>query len=398
MNILNESSNSLAKHFPNKVLKIRCVDSTTFDAILRYGLDHGVRDIWIVSGDYIRGQINNRKVLMTDRPLTHDEVATLLRDPVKSLDRVYQGYSANPSYIYVDPINLNNKRSFRLSVTKFSNVNTEGFNCAIRPMPKVPPTVLEIGLSPDTLSHIRKCKQGLILLIGGTGHGKTSTVAAILRYVLERDSHFRVVEFSRPVENIWDGVKIHPSNHIIAHNVSEDGISGDINSYEEAIKTAMRQAPDWLVVGEMTEAESFKAAIEFSNTGHIVSSTMHANSVASAYSRVYMKFPASEREALTDNLISETEVMIAQELVECLRGGLIAVRETLIHTHSVKEQLKAAVDGPLSEFKRVVNQCISQQGTSFYQEAYNLYQLSLISIETLQQVERTHGKYTSGKS
>ncbi len=382
-----------------QVIAFTSIEDSSFDDILLFAIQNNLRDVYIKSGDYLRARQYQNRLVISKEPLSHSQVKALLQTPIKTLERADKGYSTNPAYTLTDPSDANNKRNFRLSANRYSEGNTIGYNCAIRPLPEVPPTIEEVELPEHIAKRVGELQQGLVLLIGATGEGKTSTIAAIMRYILEKTPNKRVLEYSRPVENLWHKVKLHPSNQHIPHNVSEDGISGDMISYAEAIKTAMRQAGDWIAVGEMTEAESFEAAFEFSNTGHLVSSSVHGNSVSAAYSRVYMKFDVAKRDSLIDSLISESEIMIAQKLyprIDRDGGGLVACREILDHTYEVKVRLKSAIENsknPISALRNEINKCMWEQGTSFYQDAERLFNEGKISTETLNLVERTYGRY-----
>ncbi|MDN3661079.1 ATPase, T2SS/T4P/T4SS family [Vibrio agarivorans] len=369
---------------------VSMIDANALDVILIKAVEAKYRDIYIASDNYIRGRKGNKFQLITNRELTHSEVETLMDSMTgNKVGRAYGGESINDRYIVTDRLNPNKKTAFRYSLTTHTNGNFRGLDVAIRPIPEDVPKASDIGIEGELLDHVESMTQGMILLIGGTGTGKTTTLAAIMRYILEKPSHTRILEYGRPPEYMWHNVLIHPSNEIITYSVAESGESGgDAKDYEQAISTAVRKAPTWVAVTEMTDLESFKAGIEFSNTGHIVSSTLHANSVESAFSRIYMKFPSSEREALMDNLISETEIMVAQKLEDRVGGEMIAVREQLILTTEVKDTLKDAMENGLTALKRSVRHLLEIQQTSFKQAAANLYEQGLIDEATLSKYMR----------
>ncbi|USD35498.1 MULTISPECIES: ATPase, T2SS/T4P/T4SS family [Vibrio] len=379
----------------SKVYIVRNINYDTFEEILQFAVELNLRDVYIKSGDYLRCRQYERRLLMGNQPLTHAQVDAILRPHFPSLDLADSGRGTNPSFAIRSVENANVKQNFRISITKFTDGGEKGYNCAIRPLPVDVPTIEYVELPEEIAQKVGKMKQGLVLLIGATGEGKTSTIAAIMRYVLEKVPFKRVLEFSRPVEFLWQSVKKHPSNQHVPHNVSEDGVSGDMISYSEAISTAMRQAGDWIAIGEMTDAESFEAAIEFSNTGHLVSSSTHGNSISSAYSRIYMKFPQGQREALLDSLISEARMFIAQRLYPRKdREGLVAIREILDHTFEVESRLKEALSSPnpLASLRNEVKACIWEQGTSFYQDAVSKFNQGVISKESLEEIEEMYGR------
>lgn len=377
-------------------IRINLIDASALHTILEKAHSANYRDIYFQSGDFIRGRLYKKRQILSDRRLTGTEVDALMDslNPNAS-QKIYAGESSNGRYVLQDKANPNIKKGFRYSISTFASTLNDAIEIALRPIPEVPPSPKAIEISEALLRHVERMKKGLILLIGGTGEGKTSTIAAIMRHILERPSHMRILDFGRPVEYLWDKVKIHPSNQIVPYEVSETGTGSNMKSYEEAISTAMRKAPDWIGVTEMTDIESFRAAVEFATTGHIVSSTLHATSVESAYSRMYMKFPNEERAAMLDSIISETEILVAQTLYERVGGGLVAIREQLIQTPSVKERIKQAATVSLAELKREIRRCLVEQGTSYYQSAFKVFEKNLISQNTLEEVESVYGKYAS---
>lgn len=393
---MNSSQTIDPKYRTKRTLKVAQVNNSTFNQVLELAVGLGARDVYITSGDYIRVRIYNERLILTDRELSHSETERLLQSGIETLDRVHNGRSTNPPYTLLRSDDVNNGQNFRLSATKFTIGKNTHYNCAIRPLPLIPPHIDNVGVAQELAEYVGKLRKGLVLLIGATGEGKTSTIAAIMRYILENVPHKRILEFSRPVENIWTRVQCHPTNQIVPHNIAEGRSGGDLVDYAEAISTAMRQAGDWIAVGEMTEAESFEAAIEFSLTGHLVSSTMHASCVYTALARIYNKTDPKTRDSLLDSLISETELMIAQILVDRVGGGMVAIRETLRHDDTVKERMREVMahsDKPLPVLYRIVKECLWEQGGSYYQNAELLYRQSVISLETFQEVEARYGKF-----
>ncbi|MBF4374363.1 twitching motility protein PilT [Vibrio anguillarum] len=376
------TNRELPDHLAINTLKINIIDETSINDILNAALSMNCRDIYLISNDYIRGRIYNNHVILSDRVITHDEVRTLLTSMSSptEVNRIYSGVPINNRYLLQDRHDRNKYRGFRYSFTKHSAVNSEAFDAAIRPIPEFAPTTKEIGIGNEIMTPVKEMWKGLMLFIGATGEGKSSSMAAIIRDILESPSNKRILEYARPPEYSFHNINKHPSNHIIHHEISETGVGGDLISYELANAVSMRKAADWFMVGEMTEPESFNSAITLSNTGHIVSSTLHANNCASAFSRITSLYPPNERESILFNLINEGELMIAQKLLSKTNGGLIAVREIFELNYEVKARLRQfnTAHSIGLECKKI----LEEQGRTFPQQAKLLLDKGLITLPT----------------
>lgn len=376
----SEATGSLPSYFAPQTLVINTVDSTTHEKILRFALQVKCRDIYLCSNDYVRGRIDNRKVILSNRAITHSELTAIMTSMSSrdQIDRLYQSRDANGRYLLQDIENKNKYRGFRYSYTKHTIPTGAAFNAAIRPIPEYAPTIDEVGIGEELTAPLLSIWKGLILFVGATGEGKSSSLAAMIRFILERESHMRILEWARPPEFSYHNINTHPSNQIIHHAISEDGQSGgDLLSYELANAVSMRQAGDWYAVGEMTEKASFNSAVTLANTGHIVSSTLHANSAAATFDRVALMYPPEERQNVLQNLIREGELFVAQKLLERKSGGLIACREILELTKDVKQELKACQT--VGDTVDKANEILKRNKLDFVSQAKQLLENDLIT-------------------
>ncbi|MBY7854245.1 Flp pilus assembly complex ATPase component TadA [Vibrio fluvialis] len=391
---LTPTNSSKPVNIAPKSLNINHVTDRTINEILKLALDLGCRDVYLGSDDYIRGRINNKKVLLTERKLTHDQVKTILTSmcSVAELTRMSHGYPVNNRYIMRSEVNQNKTRGFRYSFTKHTMTRSDGYNAAIRPIPEYAPKIEEVGIGNEIILPVRRITEqgkGLILFVGATGEGKSSSLAAIIRYLLERESHLRILEYARPPEFNFENLNIHPTNQIIHHTISETGKGGDLISYELANAVSMRQAADWYAVGEMTEKESFHSATTLANTGHIVSSTIHANDAAGCFSRVANMYPSEERDNVLQQMIEEFELIVAQKLIDRFDGGLIAVREILANDSEVRSRLKKqnSVQAVVDETRAI----LSERGLDYVTQSKNLLAAKLITPDVYSRFTRLGG-------
>lgn len=380
---INNNQTPLSPWLPQKVFRMECISDNTAQELLEHCLNEGYRDVYLQSNDYIRGKKGTDYVLITNNKITHKEIIELAAQISSKgeVNHVTLGKPCGGRKMICLKENQNKIRSFRYSISQISQGMQKGLDVAIRPIAEYAPTVQDVALEAEFINHVKKIWKGLVLIIGATGEGKTSTLAALIREILEKPSNKRILEFARPPEFDYSNLKIHPSNSICHHEIFESETSGgDLVSYDEANAMAMRKGADWFAVGEMTEPESFRSAIILANTGHIVSSTLHANSVSAGFARVYRMFPSHERDEVLYGLINEGEVFASQKLVNRVGGGLIAIREFFINTPEAKHTLKKC--DSLQSIIETVDAIMFEQGTTFRQRASFLLESGQITQQT----------------
>src|SRR5690606_4911211 len=217
------------------------------------------------------------------------------------------------------------KARFRVSVLR-----TRGnYGLVLRQIPNKMFGLREIGL-PDKIRELLYRPRGLILVTGPTGSGKTYTLASMVNYINEhREGH--IIKVEDPIEYY------HPHKRCI---VTQRKIGEDVNSFAEAIKRALRQDPDIILVGEMRDLETIEAAISAAETGHLVFGTLHTNSAAKTVDRIVDAFPANMKEMIRTQLASSLVAVISQVLCKKIGGGRIAGYEIMINTTSISAMIR----------------------------------------------------------
>ncbi len=190
-------------------------------------------------------------------------------------------------------------------------------------------TVEELHL-PKICHTFSELKQGFILVTGPTGHGKSTTIAAIINEInLSRSVHILTIE--DPIEYVY------PSGKSI---ISQREMDLDTHSWSLALRSALREDPDIVLVGEMRDPETIAAAITIAETGHLVFSTLHTNSAAQTIDRIIDSFPASQQAQIRIQLASTLKGVIAQRLIPQINGGRIPGVEVLIGTSAVANNIR----------------------------------------------------------
>jgi twitching motility protein PilT len=217
------------------------------------------------------------------------------------------------------------KARFRVSVLKAKG----SYGMVLRQIPNRMFGLRDIGL-PDKVKELLYRPRGLILVTGPTGSGKSTTLASMINYINEnRDGHIITIE--DPIEYY------HPHKRCI---VTQREIGVDVPSFSEAIRRALRQDPDIILVGEMRDLETIEAAISAAETGHLVFATLHTNSAPKTIDRIVDAFPATMKEMIRTQLASSVQAVISQVLCKKIGGGRIASFEIMISTTSIQSLIR----------------------------------------------------------
>ena len=224
---------------------------------------------------------------------------------------------------------------------------------------------------PPILKTVVLEKRGLVLLVGGTGSGKSTTLAAMLG-VRNRDTHGHIISIEDPVEYVHTH-----QNCIITHR--EVGI--DTVGWFDALKDTLRQAPDVILIGEIRDHETMEYALNFAETGHLCMATLHANSANQAIDRIVNFFPIEKREQVLNDLSLNMRAIISQRLVRKISGGRAAAIEILLSTASSRD---AIAKGEVGGLKEIMRKSVEQGMKTFDQCLYELYDKGDISLQELQ--------------
>ena len=260
-------------------------------------------------------------------------------------------------------ISLQDMARFRVNV--FRQRGEVGM--VLRQIPNNIPTIDELGL-PEVLPELIMHKRGLLLMVGATGSGKSTTLAAMLNHRNENKSgHILTIE--DPVEFS------HPNKKSIV-NQREVGV--DTMSYANALKASLREAPDVILIGEIRDRITMEAALELSNTGHLAISTLHANNANQAMERVINMFPQDMHKQLFMDLSLNLRAVISQRLVMAVDGRRCAAIEIMINTPHIAELI---LKGEIDEIKDAMAESGQSGMQTFDMALHNLYKEERIELE-----------------
>ena len=230
------------------------------------------------------------------------------------------------------------------------------------------PTLAGLKL-PDVLSDIALTKRGLVIMVGGTGSGKSTSLAAIVNHRNE-NQYGHIITLEDPIEYV------HPHKKCI---LTQREIGLDADDWEIALKNTLRQAPDVILMGEIRDRETMEYAIAFAETGHLAMATLHANSSNQAMDRIINFFPEERRQQLLMDLSLNLKAVISQRLLRTVDGkGRVAAIEILLNSPLISDLI---LKGEIHGIKEIMKKSNEQGMITFDQALFNLYEADKITLE-----------------
>ena len=221
---------------------------------------------------------------------------------------------------------------------------------------------------PPVLSGLIMEKRGLILIVGATGSGKSTTIASMLDYRnANRSGHILTIE--DPIEFLFKHKK---------SIVNQRELGMDTLGWEPALKNAMRQAPDCILIGEIRDKETMQAAIAYAQTGHLCLATLHANNSYHALNRVINFFPLDTRTSLYLDLSASLKAIVSQRLVKRPDGKRTPAAEVMLNTRHVQELIER---GEVLAVKEAMEQSLAPGSQTFEQDLFRLYREGVITLD-----------------
>ena len=316
-------------------------------------------DIFLSVGAPINIKINGVAMPINQQVMDPGTIVTLL----------YEVLNEKQKKEYEDTLELNTAYtipgtgSFRISAFRQKG----GPAVVVRYIPGTIPPFDTLAL-PAVLKEVIMEKRGLILMVGATGSGKSTTLAAMLDYRNEQKSgHILTIE--DPVEFIFQNKKC---------IVNQREVGADTLDFRVALKNALRQAPDCILIGEVRDKDSMTAAIQYAQSGHLCLATLHANNSYHAMNRIISFYPLENRPALLEDLSATLRSVISQRLIRNTKGSRSAAVEVLLATRHIAELISK---GEIGEIKEAMERSLSPGSQTFEQMFFNMLQQGLITQE-----------------
>ncbi len=229
------------------------------------------------------------------------------------------------------------------------------------------PNLEDLGM-PEQIKDLVMLRRGLILMVGATGAGKSTTLAAMVNYRNEKTSS-HIITIEDPIEFL------HPNKQSI---INQREIGLDTKSYARALKSAVRAAPDVVLIGEIRDRESMQSALNMAGTGHLVLATVHSNNAAETLDRIINLYPHDHHAQVFMDLAHYLRAILSQRLVRARNGKRVAAVELLLNTPHIKDLI---LKGDISAVKEAHKESGEQGMQNFDDALLNLYKAGTITLE-----------------
>ena len=294
--------------------------------LLDYAKERNASDIYMVAGDPPAVRVSGRVEIFSDsEPVSTQEVRALIRWalPPEEADKIERKIEKLGD---ADFSFARGSQAYRCNAYR----HRKGLGVAIRPIPRRAWTINEIGLPHYVLDFCMK-KQGLIIVAGPTGSGKSTTLACMIEFI-NRHTKGHIITIEDPIEYRFEPVQC---------VISQRQVGTDAVSFAQALKAALRQAPDVIMVGEMRDLETMEMALNAAETGHIVLTTLHTYSGVQTVERIVSVFPAGKQDQIRYVLASTLLLVICQRLIPSTDGGRVLAYEIMINTPQVASLIRS---------------------------------------------------------
>ena len=328
--------------------------------LLRRVTEKKASDLFITAGFPPAIKVDGEVRPQSDRALTAEQSAVLVRAIMN--DRQTKEFDSTKECNFaIAPPGIG-----RFRVSAFVQQGAVG--AVVRLINAKIPSFEELDL-PVILKEVALAKRGLVMIVGGTGSGKSTSLAAMVGHRNENTKH-HIVTIEDPVEYVHQH-----KGCVITHR--EVGV--DTESWHAALKNTLRQAPDVILIGEVRDRETMEYAIQFAETGHLVLATLHANSANQALDRIINFFPDERREQLLMDLSLNMRAFVSQRLIPRESGsGRIAATEIMLNSPLIQDLI---FKGEVAKIKEVMSRSTRLGMCTFDQSLYALYESGHISYE-----------------
>jgi len=331
-----------------------------FTSLLKMMVRKDASDLFVTAGLPPSLKINGHIAPVSEAPLNADAVRKLANSIMNETQREEFERTQECNFAIAPP----DTGRFRVNV--FQQKNHAGI--VLRRIKTEIPSFEELGI-PKVLEDLSMLKRGLVIIVGATGTGKSSTLAAMIGH-RNRHSDGHIISVEDPIEYV------HEHDGCI---ITQREVGVDTESFEAALRNTLRQAPDVILIGEVRTRETMEHAIAFAETGHLCVTTLHANNANQALDRILNFFPKDRRDQILLDLSLNLRAIVGQQLIPApdKQGRVVAV-EILMNTPLVAQMIR---DGNVASLKEVMSKSNQQGMNTFDQALYELYKNHKITYE-----------------
>jgi twitching motility protein PilU len=334
-------------------------NSGNMERVLRLMAEKNASDVYLSANTPILIRINGQILQLSDQPLTHSQPRQLIAEVLTplQLEELDDTGELNVG------VGIEKVGSFRLSAFKQRGSIAAVFRC----IPFSIPTLESLNL-PPILGELVLEKRGLVLMVGATGTGKSTTLASMIeRRNQTMGGHILTIE--DPIEFLFTNKK---------SVINQREVGRDTQSLQVALKNALRQAPDCILIGEIRDRETMTSAISYALSGHVVLATLHGNNSYHALGRILSFYAPEARPALLSDLSAGLKAIVSQRLLRSTSGGRIPAVEVLLNTKLVAEMIEQSDFGGVKE---AMEKSLAEGSQSFEEDIARLISEGLVTRE-----------------
>jgi twitching motility protein PilU len=331
----------------------------TLEKLFRLMAEKNASDIFVSAGAPMTMKINGSAMPVNPQVLSAEEAKRICYEILKphQIEKFERELELNLSHPIAGVgnfrVNMMYQKGSVAAVVRYISTNIPAFD--------------SLGV-PNLLKQVIMEKRGLILVVGATGCGKSTTLAAMMD-VRNMMKSGHILTFEDPIEFIFQSKKC---------IVNQREIGNDSHSFQDAMRNAMRQVPDLILVGEIRDVETMKSAMMYALSGHLCLATLHANNSYHALNRIINFFPLEQRAVLLSDLSVSLRCIISQRLVRNVEGGRLPAVEILMNTGNIVDLIS---EGRVSEIKEAMEKSMTPGSQTFEQDLFRLIQMGKISVQ-----------------
>lgn len=296
----------------------------TIVELMRYANENKCSDLHLSTGEPPIFRKNGDLFRLEHAPLSNEDIKEMLKSIMSTaqFEKLEKDYELDFSYALADIT--------RFRINAF--YQSRGLSASMRTLSYIIPTLEDIHLTNPIFKSICQYENGLVLVTGPTGSGKSTTLASLINYINQSpESREHILTIEDPIEYIFKS-----SSCLI----QQREVGKDTRAFQNALRAALREDPDIILIGEMRDLETIRLALTAAETGHLVFGTLHTSSAAHAIDRIIDVFPGNEKDMIRAMLSESLRAVIAQRLMKTPDGGILPAHEILVCTHAVRNLIR----------------------------------------------------------